>query len=156
MIKTASNDMTTKKLFVCGGTNVKSNLYDLKTKTWSITNGAKLCCGGGICYDDRKQWIHQNGEYSAKSFDLRKEKWSSLPNTFMDYDRHSKMWFNQYNRNLLFVAAFNKNNSMECIDVRCDKKWRLLRVPSKQHSLSNMFGVPGDHVFTSRLCVSAT
>ena len=72
----------------------------------------------------------------------------------MDYDGHSKMWYNEYNRNLLFVASFHSNNSMECIDVRCDKKWRIIRVPDKQHSLSSMFGIKlKEGILSARLCI---
>ena len=91
----------------------------------------------------------------SKLFDLTEEKWLNLPKTFMHYDQHSKMWYNQYNRSLLFVASFHVDNGMECIDVRCDKKWRIIRVPDKQHSLSKMFGVELTKSKSARLCISS-
>ena len=107
-----------------------------------------------ICCDETKQIIYRNGGRSAELFDLEKEKCSNLHDTWMDYDGHSKMWYNEYNRNLLFVASFHRNNSMECMDVRCDKKWRIIRVPHKQHSLSSMFGVTlAEGTLSARLCI---
>ena len=168
-----------KKLFVCGGSGSlnTSDLYDFVDKKLSSNKGDSGSCNSGICYDrmgqmvfvgggQKKWWDHKypRGRYGGmRSYDLMKNEWCTLPNTWNDYEYRPTMWLNESNPNILFIAS-TKEDSMEYIDLRQNERhWKVIRSPTYgkyDDSLADMFGLKGfasskdANSFVSKLCVA--
>ena len=149
-----------KKLFVCGGDSLHHNnnhnyspkvmIFDFENKSWStIKNKAQhRAKGAALCYDNMKQRIFIGGginkweRESVRIYDLNKNVWDKLPNTWMCHGRHPIMWIDRYNHNLLFMASTN-NDSLEYIDLReSNRKWNIARCGGRYNpGFSDMFGL---------------
>ena len=174
MIKTNDNN---KKLFVCGGeTKIEnSELFDFVENKWSSMKGNCNTYHSGICYDRMSQMVYVGGGRKWKydyrhtrasyggiySYDLTKNKWCELPNTWMDYEYRPNIWVNERNPNLLFIASA-KDDSLEYIDLRQHERyWKVIRSAKygKYHdnALVDVFGLEGftfyPNVLASTICI---
>ena len=167
MIKTNDNK---KQLFVCHGSAIATgHIYDFDKNEWvPITIGSKKVYSG-ICYNNMKQMIYTGGgmgywsdSYNCvvESYDLMKDKWSDLPNTWLKYDRNPVMW--NHNNNLLFIGSID-DDSLEYIDLRDrDRKWKIIIHPTltkygmKHDEMKDMFGLDwyDDRYNQAKLCVT--
>ena len=150
-----------KKLFICGGVrfekkyNASAEIFDFKGKQWISVQSNCQTVDAGICYNKYKQKIYVGGgsevcndgnNRKVQIYDLMKDKWYNLPETWMRYQYKPIMW-NDFN--LLFIGSCY-DDSLEYIDLR-EQKWKVVRCGKYGKygkSLLDMFGLKRD-IFSS-------
>ena len=116
----------------------------------------------GICYDEIQQTVYVGGgtkgdwisdDYrGVKAYDIMKEEWLDLPETWMKHKYKPIMWNDRHNHNLLFIGSVYQN-SLEFMDLRENRKsWKIIRDMKYTEGLSEIFGFKSFN--RAILCVS--
>ena len=103
---------------------------DALGKYYDINGGRIYMCGFKLGQDYKAVNICQY-------YDIKKDKWYSLPNTMVQHSKQPEMWINQDDPKMLYVADIVGN--MEVLDLRTNQ-WRYTNGFIEQFGIQKQYG----------------